>query len=204
VITAESRSNYCQVIRIVDGNARLVEPEHLTLRPSLAATQHSDNQEFYGDTDFRWSQAAWQRLGSGKRWWIIADYSSIVDPFRDPQTKIVYQAKAQLRAELVGGMTVSSIPVTHPARFAVGDRIVVENLDPATPTRMEAVVQGVNSAHSAVEVIPTRVPAPGIPVALSRVSIRKLEPRRLVCPAPSRAFFECLNFGNPANTLPED
>ena len=204
MITEDSRNNYCSVIRIVDDNGALLEPEHLTIRPSLAAVQHSDNQEFYAQPGTVWSRVGYQRLGDGRRWWIIADYSGIVDPFADASPRPIYVAYGQLRQALAGDTSVNEVFVTKPKSFASGDRVRIENLNPETPTFVDVFVQGVDEGRGVIQTIPFVVPSAGIPTGQSRTSIVRAQQKKLTCPSLSRAMFECLDFGNPVNVLPED
>jgi hypothetical protein len=199
-IKPESRSNYAPTIRVVNSAGFLVEREHLDIRPTLVTTVHSDNQEFVPLSNDNWSRISWRKLGHGRRYWIIADYSNIVDPWTELQPIKVYKVVAQLNANVVAG-TINQISLTRTKGVSRGQVLRVENLDPMALVSFDCSVLAVNPIANTVDITP--VAAPSVPALLSRVSVVSDQPVKLTCPSVQRAFFEALNFGNPLNTLVE-
>lgn len=185
-------------MRIVNASGYLVEREHLDIRPTLVTILQPDNQEFTPDTTDNWSRLAWRKLGNGRRWWIIADYSKIIDPFGELAAFQVLSAVSQLSAN-VAAATVTQITLTDVRRILRGQRLRVESLDPALPNTFDCSVLAVNATTKVVNITPAT--SPGVLAALSRVSIIKNQGVKLTCPSVHRAFFEILDFNNPLNTL---
>lgn len=196
----DSRYNYAHIMRSVDAAGQLVEYDRFDLRPHLTDTTHPDNQEFQVTEGDNWSRIGWRRLGRGRRWWIIADYSNVVDPFEELLTAETVRVIGRLSVAVAAG-SVSTMALTRVTGIAAGTTLRVQNLDPAAPTVFDAAVLSVNTTSKVVTVTPTDCPAPGIPTALSRVSIVRREGRKLVCPSVNRALFGALSFGNPLNVL---
>lgn len=196
----DSRYNYAHIMRTVDAAGQLVEYDHFDLRPHLVDTVHPDNREFTVEEGDNWSRIGWRRLGRGRRWWIIADYSQVVDPFEALQPVEALRVTGRLSSPVAAG-TVVSLTLTKVTGIASGTTLRVQNLDPAAPTTFDAAVLSVNPTTRVVSLTPATCPAPGIPTALARVSIVRRATRKLVCPSMNRAFFSALSFGNPLNTL---
>lgn len=196
----DSRHNYSAVMRVVDAAGNLVEREYLDIRPRLVLTDHPDNVQFTPSASDTWNRIGWRRLGRFDRYWIIADYSGVLDPWTELKPKRKTKAIAQLTANAVTG-AIDTIFVSDVRSISPTQILRIENLDPSNPTFFETPVLSVNPLLKRVTLTPSTVPAPGIPFALSRVSIVYTESRRLTVPSPNRAFFEALNFSNPMNIL---
>lgn len=199
----ESRYNYAAIMRVTDSAGFLVEREHLDIRPTLVNIVHADNREYVPSPNDNWSRIAWRKLGDGRRWWIIADYSQIVDPFTElrPVEKTKYVT--QLAADIPATSSITEFQVNHPTKVNRGDMLRIEDLDIAHQVSMDVAVLSVNETAGTVQVSPVTSPAGGIPAALSRVSRIYKEQLRIIVPSAHRAFFEALNFGNPLNVLVE-
>lgn len=202
-IGSESRSQYAVVMRIVNAAGALVEREHLDIRPALTSTVAADSQQFTPAASDNWSRIGWKRLGDGRRWWIIADYSQIVDPFTDLQPETQYNYLAQLGADLTDGETVSQLTLRSAAdagKFTIGMSLHVEDLNPANPVSFDTSVLSVDPLMLTVQVAPVTVTG-NLPALLSRVSQETSLPVQLTCSSPNRAFFNALNFSDPTNVL---
>lgn len=200
MIDAESRYNYAAVFRLYDHTGRLIEREHFDLRPPLANITHNDNQTVAVADGDNWSRIAWRRLGKGTRWWIIADYSDVIDPFTATRTATVLTYAARLSGNIAAG-TVTSFTVTDVRRVRIGTVLRVENLDPASPVSFDASVLSVNTTSKLVTVTPVTCAAPGIPALLARVSTVTRRQATLVCPSVNRAMFDALNFADPTGLI---
>lgn len=198
-----SRYNYAATIQVVDASGQLVEREHLDIRPPLQNVVHPDSQEFTPNEKDNWSRIGWRKLGDGRYWWIIADYSQILDPFAElrPQEKTKYLTR--LSANVPAATTITSITVSRVKEVKRGDFLRIEDLDIAHAVSFDVVVQTTNDTTGVVTFAPVVSPAGGVPSALSRVSKVYKENVRLIIPSPHRAFFEALNFTNPLNILTE-
>lgn len=227
----ESRNNYSVIMRVVNTAGYLVEREHLDIRPRLVNTSFPDNQQFIPSQQDNWSQIAWKKLGDGQRWWIVADFSGVIDPFLDLLPALKFNYLTQLSADAGVGYT-TQITVKDPKRLSMGMLILVEDLTFLQPSSGSLTSQvgvsgselgltqilgnpstlsgafvtsiiAVNNQTGVVDVQPITVNSPGVPAALSRVSqILQVSPQ-LTCPSVQRAFFETQQFSNPLNVLTE-
>jgi hypothetical protein len=195
-----SRNNYSVIMRNVDAAGRSLEHDYLDIRPSLVQTAHPDNTEYVPSPGDNWSRIAWKKLGNGRHYWIIADYSSIVDPLSElqPETKTRYVAQLALAAHS-GDV---QITVTSTRKIRRGMLLRIQDLAPLGGT-LEGSVLGVDTTNN---VVTFSAPLPAAPPMLilpqlSRVSELYQEDVRLVIPSPHRALFEALNFTNAFNTL---
>jgi len=202
-IGRESRYNYSAIMRVTDAAGFLVEREHLDIRQTLVNIIHADNQEYTPSDKDTWSRIAWRKLGDGRRWWIIADYSQILDPFTELRSPVKYKYVTQLTANIAGSTSISQFTVAHPKKVRRGDVLKLEDLNVTNLVSMEVPVLSVNETTGVVQCSPVQSPATGIPFTLSRVSRVYRDQVRLIVPSPNRALFDALNFGNPINTLVE-
>lgn len=201
-IGPESRNNLSVVVQVVNAAGTLVEREHLDIRPALMNISAADNQQFMPAVGDNWSRIAWKKLGDGRRWWIIADYSQIVDPFTDLQPVVQHNYLAQLGGDVAAG-TVSRLSMRSAAdlsKLSRGMTVFVEDLNPSNPVSFTATVQSTDVPTLTVSITPITLVG-SIPHALSRVSQVAKLPVLLTCPSPNRAFFTALNFANPLSTL---
>jgi hypothetical protein len=200
-IGSESRNNLAVIMHVVNAAGALVEREHLDIRPALMTINAADNQRFVPASGDNWSRIGWKKLGDGRRWWIVADYSEIVDPFTDLQPVTQNTYLAQLAATATGTVTQLSLRSAADAgKFQRGMTIYVEDLNPSNPVSFTTTVIGVDTNNLIVTITPVTLVG-SIPFALSRVSSVAQLPVQLVCPSPNRAFFNALNFDNPLSTL---
>src|SRR4029077_167672 len=124
-----SRNNYSAIMRVVNAANFLVEKEHLDIRPTLVSIKFADNQQFSPSQTDNWSRIAWRKLGNGRYYWIIADFSQIVDPFSELSPIVKNQYITQLTTDVPAGI-VNSIVVADPKRISMSMLLFVENLDP--------------------------------------------------------------------------
>lgn len=199
----ESRYNYAPTIRVTDAAGFLVERLHLDIRPQLVNVIHPDNVEYTPSENDTWSRIGWRKLGNGRRWWIIADFSQVIDPFKELKPTTKYKYVTQLSVNVPAASTITSITVTNAKKVKRGDSLRLEDLDQAHLVSLDVFVLAVNETTNVVTLSPIATPAGGIPFALSRVSRIYKDTLRLVIPSANRAFFEALNFGNPLNVLTE-
>lgn len=196
MIGRQSRNNYAAIIQVLNSAGQLVEFSHLDIRPTLTNILQSDNVRFTPSQSDNWSRISWRRLGDGRRWWIIADFSQVVDPWIDLNQVTSYNYLTQLSADIPAGL-INSFTVKDDSQIVAGMNLLVENLDPTDPVSFECNVTEVNTEA----VVITPVTAPAIPFALSRVSQIAVSSVQLTCPSVQRAFFESSNFDNPLNVL---
>ena len=201
-ITRNSRFNHAARIRIITGDGQLVEKEHLDIRPRLSAIDSDENFEVFPSKADTWSRISWRHLGNGRNYWIIADHTGIVDPFSELKPKIEFKYVTQLAVDLSSG-TQTSMTVNDPEKLSRGLKVHVEDLDPASPISAEIGILSVNNDTGVVLFSPVTITAPGIPAALSRVSLQVTKPARLISPPANKAIFESLNFNNPLSAFVE-
>lgn len=199
-VSRTSRNNYAAVIRIVNAAGELVEREHLDLRPSIVTTRLPDNSEVTPAPSDNWSRISWRMLGDGQFWWIIADWSKVVDPFQDLRPSLKTKYLAQLGADIPSGGPVASIQVTRLRDFQRGQKIRIENLDPSNLQSVDTSVIGINGNTSSVVITPI-VLSTNLPAAMSRVSHLISQSAVLTVPSIHTALFNALDFGNSLNTL---
>lgn len=203
MIGSLSRYNYSSIVQVIDSTGQLAEREHPDIRPQLQNIVHSDNQEYTpSDTD-NWSRIGWRKLGDGKHWWIIADYSEVIDPFTELRSQERLKYATQLSVAAPVATMITEITVVRPKEVRRGDVLRIEDLDPAHAVSFDVTVLSTNETLGTVQFAPTMTPAGGVPILLSRVSRVYRDNIRLVVPSVHRAYFEAMNFTNPLNTLTE-
>lgn len=196
----KSRYNYAIRIRKRNSAGVLVEYERFDIRPTLVRIVHADNTEYVPANDDNWSRIAWKTLGDGRLYWIIADYSQIVDAFTElmPTQRVSYMT--QLSVTLSAGVQ-NQMTVVRSKGMQRGMRLRIKDLNLANPNSIDVSVISVNHTTKVVIFTPVTVPAGGIVASLSQVS-RIYETRRhLIVPSVHRALFQALEFDNPLNTL---
>lgn len=200
MISNTSRFNFATRVRFRDASGALAEPERFDILPRVTKTDYPDNVELYPADGDNWSRLAWRALGNGQFYWVICDFSEVVDPMSElvPTEKAFFVA--QLAADVPAG-AVSTAGVTNAVRIQRGMRVRFEDLNPAHRVAFEAVVSNANAETGVVNFEPATAPAGGIPAALSRVSIVRRLPVRLVCPTVRRLGLQVLDFANPLNTI---
>ena len=197
----KSRYNYSAKIRVVNSAGYLIEREHLDLRPRLQRTLHSSNIQYPTNKTDNWSRISWRMLGNGRFWWIIADYSQIIDPLSElyPEEKTRYLT--QLDANLLAGERTSAI-VKQTKRIKRGMVLRIEDLDPGgAMNSVDVSVLTVNATTGEITFPPITVPGGGVPSLLSRVSEVYESAVLLTIPAADKALFQAMDFGNPLNVL---
>lgn len=200
-VNDKSRYNYSAKIRVVNSAGYLIEREHLDLRPRLQRTLHSSNIQYPTNKKDNWSRIAWRMLGNGRFWWIIADYSQIIDPLSElyPEEKTRYLT--QLDANLLAGERTSAV-VKQTKRIKRGMVLRIEDLDTGGPMNsVDVSVLTVNADTGEITFPPVTVPGGGIPSLLSRVSEVYESAVLLTIPAADKALFQAMDFGNPLNVL---
>lgn len=197
-----SRYNYAVLMRVVDTAGRAVEIPHLDIRPRLVSTISADAREYSPSKADNWSRISWRYLGTGRHWWVIADHSDVVDPFRDLSPHQNIQFLSQLSAAVLAGEQ-TQMTVNLPKKLSRGMSVTVESLDPAAPVSVTLSILTVDEDTGIVTFPPTTFPTGGVPTALSRISHRITAQVRLRIPAPSRVLFTSLDFSDPLNTLVE-
>lgn len=196
-----SRYNYSVLVQVVNSSGYLSEREHLDIRPTLTRTQHADNLQVVPTSSDTWSRVAHRMLGDGRHYWIIADYSGVIDPLSELKPEVKTKYLAQLTVDVPTG-SVNKITVNTPKAVKRGMKIRVEDLDPGNRVIVELNVLYTNETTGEVSVTPFT--SPGIPAALSRVSVLYEQGVNLSVPDIHRALFQALDFHNPLNTLTED
>lgn len=195
-VPQNSRNNWSALMRVIDSEGNVIEPEHLDIRPHLVDTKHSDNTIVTVQGGENWSRLSWRTLGHGRHWWIIADYTGVVDPFEEIRAREVKKFVAQLTADMSAG-PVATFLLTSARRVKRGSRLRVEDL--ATGNSFDLTVISVNVDTG--RVVCNATVAPAITAATSKVSLLLNVPAKAVVPSPQRAFFEALDFGNPMRVL---
>jgi hypothetical protein len=199
-INGKSRFNYATRVLKVDVTGALVEPERFDIRPTLVRTNFSDNREYIPVDGDNWSRIAWRLLGNGRYYWVIADFSGVIDPFAELEVREKTKYLTQLTNNLAAGEA-SSFVVDRPKAVKRGQRLRLQDLDPSNPVSVDVSVLAVNETTGLVSASPFTVPVGGIPAALSKVSLLYPLRKRLTCPTPARAQLEALDFDNPLNIL---
>ncbi len=200
MITSRSRFNYAVRIRRRDTTGALVEPEHFDVCPRVTKTNYTDNTDYFTTEGDRWSRIAWQKIGTGKHWWLLADFSDVIDPFSElkPKEKAFYAT--QLQADVSG--TLSSVVLVSVRDVKKGTKLRLEDLNPAHNVYVDVYVQSVDVASRTIYFNTlTAMPSGGIPALLSRVSILSLVPVRLVVPSANTANFDALDFSRSVNIM---
>lgn len=198
----ESRYNYSEVIVTKDANGLPTEKPHLGIRPRLNTEDQSDIRQFVPGPEETWSRIGYARLGDGRRYWVVADYSGIIDPFRDLRKRERLQYVTQLAQPVPASGIVDQIVVADARRLRAGMKLRVENLDPGNYTSYD--VQIVNVVYSSNTVVIHQIDTVlAVPTALSRVSLVYSSGVALRYPDPERVLFDVLDFNNRLSVLQE-
>lgn len=87
MISSSSRFNLVPTISVVDSTGSQVENRHVDLpykRSAVVSSANSPTQEYYVQHGDTWSNIAARFLkGRSDLWWVIAEYSGILDPFEE-------------------------------------------------------------------------------------------------------------------------
>jgi hypothetical protein len=193
-VSNESRYNYSVVIRREGDDGRLVEPEHLGIRPPVSS-RGSDDTEYQPSSGDNWSRIAWKKLGRGTRWWVIADLSATVDAFTDLRPAPVSVGFGQLSATLSAGAN-TVVTLDRAKGVKLGMVLTVEDM--LSLNTVDAMV--VSISGNVVTCASFTVPGGGIDAANSRVTASVERKRVLIVPSLQRTLLEVLDF-NPLNTL---
>lgn len=204
-------NNYSAVIRNVDEFGQQVEYDYLDLRPRLVDIKHPDNSQYVPQEDDNWSRVAWRFLGNGRYYWIIADYSQVLDLFEELGPIVVERARTQLSANLTAGATITSALVVRGRELQRGTTLRIWRGDNSAsldvrvsavdPTTAKGLVGECRVTFPSPVVVPG---GPGILAVGSRVTEVMRQDRPLVIPSVTRALFNAMDFGNPMNTLVVD
>jgi hypothetical protein len=200
MIGKDSRFNHGGTVRYVDHNGELLEFEHLSIRPSLVRVDHTDNVFYTPSSSDSWSSIGWKLLGSAKHYWIVADYSGVVDCFSDLHGKERKEIFGTLSANLTAGVK-TSITLGRTRGVKRGQALTIQDMD--SLVEATTTVLDVNSETGVVSCAPFTVPGGGITAAKSRVYATVRDPLRVRAPSAQRAQFEALNFTDYTQTLEE-
>lgn len=195
-----SRYNLSSIMRVLDSSNSLVIREHLDIRPTITKTSYADNRYIVPEKTASWANLGWRFLGSSALWWVIADFSGVVDPIEDLDPQPSLRAFGQLTVN-VGAGTVTQITLDRIRGLRKGMLLQVENLDPNALDSFRTSITAINETTKVVSVVPTVAPA--VPAALSRVSEVVKNYAQLTVPSVTRTYLEVLNYENPMNTFPE-
>ena len=145
MIGRDSRYNYAATMLVTDAAGFLTEKPHLDIRPQLQNIINVDNQEYIPSPNDTWSRIAWRKLGHGRHWWIIADFSQTIDPFLElrPIRKTKYVT--QLTVDIPGITNIiTQITVADARKVKRGDVILVEDLTQTNLVSVELAVISTN------------------------------------------------------------
>lgn len=195
--------NYSAIVRVRGPNGELQEPPHLDIRPSIVRTKFSDNTDYTVAEGDNWSRIAWKMLGTGKLWWVIADFSDVLDPL----SEIRIQEKLTYVAQLASPVNVGEVRIlqlTDVRKIKKSSVLRVEDLTVGGRDSFDVSVLTIDKSANTVGVAPFELTGGSpFPSTLSRVSLVKREGTKLVVPSIRRAMFDALDFRNPYNTLTE-
>lgn len=195
--------NYSAIVNVVDLEGNLIEHEHLDIRPRLVRVKHSDNMQYVVKPADNWSRISWKTLGNGRFYWIIADYSGVVDPFKALKKEETIEYVTQLSGSNLNPGTYTQISVVRSKRLSRGMVLRIEDINVVNRLSYDVVVRSVEGTTVYLDTGFT-IPNPKIlAVSTSRVSIVDTKSISLIIPSPNRAFFEALDFGNSLNVLSE-
>lgn len=192
-----SRNNFAVVRRIVDSSGNNTEHDQLDIRPQITKTNHPDNRRIEVLPHETWSHLAWRTLGNGRLWWLIADYSKIVDPFREIQRRDNVSFLDSLMQDIQPG-PVSSIRVSRQKRFRKGVRLLIEDM--ATGFKLPATVIGLGPADEKPALVYVAVSSElGDWVRAATSRIMRVDETRpfMTAPTSTRAAFESADYRNP-------
>ena len=197
-----SRYNYAKRVRLLGGTGDLLEYERFDIRPRVVKTQYPDNAELQPSQGDNWSRLAWKSLGDGQLYWVICDFSEVIDPFSELVPEVKARYVTRLGANIAAGSQ-NTATLINSRGIRRGTVLRFEDLDPTHLVSVDAPVLSVESGSHVVTFSPTTFPVGGVPSTYSRVSIVSRQGVRLVCPSPQRALMQVLDFGNPLNTMEE-
>jgi hypothetical protein len=200
MIGRNSRFNYAGYVRFVDQRGRLIEYEQLPFLPPLAKVNHADNVSYTPTSTDSWSSVAWKLLGDGRYYWVVAEYSGVVDTFTELQGSDSYQVFGQISTTLSAG-TNTSITLARVRGLRRGDAITIQDM--LSGVEATTTVLDTNKETGVVSCAPFTVPGGGITASKSRVFSNVRKALQVSAPSASRAFFEALNFADPTQTLVE-
>jgi hypothetical protein len=198
-VGSRSRHNYANKIRRTNGAGNLVEFERYDIRPTLTRTQFQDNTQYVPNGSDNWSRIAWQTLGDGRLYWIIADCSGVIDPLSELAPESKTRFVAQLSMALAPGQINQAI-LTRTKGIQRGTILRIEDLDPNNLVSIDVSVLSLNPETKVITFSPVTL-AGNIVAITSRVSVLYKKPIVLNVPSTSRALFELLDFNNPLSTL---
>ena len=204
-INPNSRNNFAVTRRMVDGSGNATEFDQLDIRQHVTRTSHPDNRVLTLRPKESWSHLSWRTLGNGKMWWIIADYSRTVDPFRELRERTSLSLFDSLAQDIPPGPAPTFIRVASPHRFQKGQRLLVEDMLNFEQVELAVVGKAApGSPDMSVINVTASVSIPAwIRAATSRIMLATTIKPRLTAPTTARALFECFDFRNPAITADE-
>ena len=203
-IHTNSRNNFAPVRRSVDGSGNSIEFDQLDLREHVTQTSHPDNRRIQPLPGETWSHLAWRTLGNGQFWWIIADYSRVVDPWKEILRPTAPTYLDALEQDIPPGpLPPAFIQVRTPRRFYKGLNILVEDMA-SGGVSFEASVVGSDPTVPGRVLIRTSAPlGQFVRGATARIAVVTEARPLLTALTTSRALFECFDFRNPNRTADE-
>jgi len=203
VIKQNSRQRFTAVISNADPNGRKLEYDYSDLRPCLVNNKSPDNRSIIPQQGDNWSRIAWRSLGNGRLYWVIADYSVVLDPFTELQPTSSRTILSELKEPI--GQDNAIVPA-RPWAFKRGMQFAIEDLSSVdaqgNPTVVyETVALGVDK--NGVVSIPNiqGLAGMGLDVNNTRITEVWVKEPKLVAPSLAKAYFRATDFANPLNTL---
>jgi hypothetical protein len=186
----------------VFGPSGQIEPDHLDIRPRLARRFFPDNRQYQVQGTDNWSRIAWRMLGDGRFYWIIADYSEVVDAFTDLRVMEKPHYLTQLTVGLTATLQYSQLTLASVKGIRRGMKLRIEELSIVGYTPIDTYVIDVNTTTLVVRTAPFVVPVAGnVTTTTCRVSELRLYRPTLTVPSLQRALMEAQDFGNPLNVM---
>lgn len=203
-IGRNSRNNFAVVRRITTASGAVAEFDQLDMRNHLTKTDYRDNRTIQVRDEESWSRLAWRTLGNGRHWWIIADYSKVVDPFAE----IVRRESLAFIDNPLADIAIAPLPsdtvrVLHPLRFRKGMLLEIEDMASGLKARAAVTLAQDDGTLKVASVSPrfdTSSPPPEglwLRAATTRIMLVSTTEPIVTAPTTARAMFEAFDFRNP-------
>jgi len=85
------------VLQIVDGRGRAMQPPFIDLRPRVEEEDGTDHFITIGSKWLTWGLLGLKHLTHADYWWVIADLSGVIDPFEELEVDAVLRCPSQSR-----------------------------------------------------------------------------------------------------------
>lgn len=82
-VFSTSRFNLSAFIEVRDSFGELVENQRMDIRPRILDIDRPSNREYSVQSGDRWDVISSRLLGDPRNWWIIGDFSQVLDPFTE-------------------------------------------------------------------------------------------------------------------------